>query len=125
MRPVSKIQVLESQAHRHQSDDDSEHEAAAPQEVIVESQAAVKQSDRESEALDHDDSRYGDRPATFTSAKPPEASSDAKEVPSKVTKPTKKKVVKPEAHANYVKLKIKNQNTKGNKGKGRFGRKHR
>lgn len=138
MRPVSKVQVQESQPVPQQSEDKSDDEPIQDDELVTETQLVTKPNTHEDEALDYNsesdasskedpipDRCNDEHQPTSNHAKVAKSSKKAKEVPFKITKPTKKKVVKPEAHANYVKLKIKNQNSKGNKGKGRFGQRNR
>jgi DNA replication regulator SLD2 len=125
VRPVSKIQVQESQPAPQRCDDESEQSDNEHEELIAETQDLPTQTGLENEDIDHDDDSDAFSNKIDEEALTVKRAKVSKTGKGTITKPTKKRVVKPEAHANYVKLKIKNQNTKGNKGKGRFGRKNR
>ncbi|KAF2436037.1 hypothetical protein EJ08DRAFT_655737 [Tothia fuscella] len=133
MRPVlPKVQEASKEAEQSEPETETEEMVGetrnVPQSEPTENN--VQNFDNESDAFsDHADVASAADEELRTSSKSSKISKSkskkSKEHSSKATKPSKKRAIKPEAHANYVKLKIKNQNGKGNKGKGKFGRKNR
>jgi hypothetical protein len=129
VRPVS-LKAPEAEKSVDQSDNENEPvECIAESQAVIESNESTLNIDNEA-ARSHSEDAFDpdelpDKLTVPTSSNPSKTgnkkSSKVADLPEK--KPNKKKG-KPEAHANYVKLKIKNQNTKA-KTKGRFNRNKR
>jgi DNA replication regulator SLD2 len=129
------LQAPEAKQPAEQSEDDEDEPAEAIPEtqIVTEPSALEVASENEEDAYSDecDLSAEEDLPDITTVIEPSSSTKkDKKDKKKKSTENTEtakksnKKKVKPEAHANYVKLKIKNQNSKA-KGKGRFSRNKR